>query len=170
MKEASSRHWFFFARERSASTLSAPDSSLRNARRADVSRTKLFAGGIFFLSLSPPIFQQLLYQSLFAGAPKSPNRVCRNRYDPRRGTFDDPFQCCLRPDAELLSDFRWHGDLTALGNFCTHRSRIHATIAKYKINSKLQDIIKTILYWWYWYSAPDPIPWGRPGGRTRARF
>jgi hypothetical protein len=74
------------------------------------------------LSVSPPVFQQLLYQSLFAGAAKSPNRICGDRYDPRRGAFDDPFQCCLRADVELLSDLRWHGDLPALRHFCTHSS------------------------------------------------
>lgn len=153
MKEANSRHCFFFARERSASTLSAPDSSLRNARRADVSRTKLFAGGIFCLSVSPPVFQQLLYESLFAGATKSPNRVCGDRYDPRRGAFDDPFQCRLRADVELLSDLRWHGDLPALRNFCTHKSRVHTLDNKYKVNSKLQDISPSVLYLSYWYGA-----------------
>jgi hypothetical protein len=101
MNEAQSRHWFFFARERSVSILSAPDSSLRNARRAKGSRTKLFLGGIFFLSVSPPVFQELLCQSFLAGAAKGLCRICGYRDNPRCVTLHYPFQWSVWTDVKL---------------------------------------------------------------------
>src|SRR5213592_4507566 len=69
MKETKRRHRFFDAWSSRVCTLSAPGSSPRNARRADVSRTKDLSAAIFLLPVSPALLQQLANQSTVVFGP-----------------------------------------------------------------------------------------------------
>jgi hypothetical protein len=101
--------------ESSASTLSAPDSSPRKARNAEVSTTYLLKESIFSLSFPEALFEQQFHQAFFARSAKSPNRISEDGYDPRRGAFNNPFEPSVRANVKLLSDLWRNYDISVFG-------------------------------------------------------
>jgi len=124
MKETKRRHRFFDAWSSRVCTLSAPGSSPRNARRADVSRTKDLSAAIFLLPVSPALLQQLANQSLFARTTECVDWIVGDRNEFGRTSLDHPFHSRIRAYRELFSNFWRNGHLSAFWKFCTHITQV----------------------------------------------
>src|SRR5262245_31932646 len=101
------------------STLSAPASSLRIARMADVSRTRRFGSGIS-AAIPSPVVEQSTYGAALPRAAEGRDRIVRNRDDSYGISFDLPFEGRVRRDAELAPDRRRDGHLAARRDLRTH--------------------------------------------------
>ena len=106
IKESNSRFCPFFARVRRVSTRSAPGSLPRKARSADVSSTKRFFSAIFFAPVPLSFRQEPFGHALGSRSSKRGHWIVRQRYDPRRGSFDDPFQSGMGTNPKLSSNLR----------------------------------------------------------------
>src|SRR5262245_49557592 len=110
------------------STLSAPASSLRIARMADVSRTRRFGSGISAASPSP-VVEQSTYGAALSRAAEGRDRIVRNGDDSYGISFDLPFEGRVRRDAELAPNRRRDGHLAARRDLRTHgREYIMSTL------------------------------------------
>ena len=77
------------------------------------------------MPVAAPFFQELLYESFFAGTAKGLNRVLGYWNDPSGGAFNDPLQSCVRTNVKLFANYRWDGNLTAFRHLGTHEQKLH---------------------------------------------
>src|SRR6266403_114319 len=101
------------------STRSAPDSSLRIASTAEVSRTSRDASAIC-PSVPPPVLEEPAYRAPLARPAKRGDGIVGDRDDSHGVPLDDPLQRRVRRDAQLSADCSRNGDLTALRHPRTH--------------------------------------------------